>query len=143
MRFRSFTLHEAVSAFKRRLVLKALAATGGNRSRAALALKIERTSLLRLIRELGLADSLPNGRRGRPRSPRNPEGWDSIGSTVDVASLPTSSMGLPPTARLLATTRRFPRKRALSARLGAKRVALVALVESFIEPFTTVLATVA
>jgi DNA-binding NtrC family response regulator len=63
-------MHEAVSAFKRRLVIEALAASGGNRSRAALALRIERTSLLRLIRELGLAAALPDGPRGRPRSRR-------------------------------------------------------------------------
>jgi DNA-binding NtrC family response regulator len=58
-----------MSAFKRSLVREALAANGGNRSRAAAALKIERTSLLRLIRELCI-DGLPNGHRGRPRSPR-------------------------------------------------------------------------
>ena len=50
---RELSLHEAVSAFKRNLVRAALAAHDGNRSRAAAALKIERTSLLRLIRELG------------------------------------------------------------------------------------------
>jgi hypothetical protein len=61
-------LHVAVSAFKRQLVLDALASTDGNRSRAAAALKIERTSLLRLIRELGIAASLPGGQRGRPRT---------------------------------------------------------------------------
>jgi DNA-binding NtrC family response regulator len=48
-------LHEAVSAFKRKLVLDVLEHFSGNRSRAAAALKIERTSLLRLIRELEIA----------------------------------------------------------------------------------------
>jgi hypothetical protein len=61
-------MHEAVSAFKRTLVLEALNANGGNRSRAAATLKIARTSLLRLIRDLGLSTLLPGGRRGRPRS---------------------------------------------------------------------------
>jgi DNA-binding NtrC family response regulator len=85
MNFRAFPMHEAVSAFKRSLVLEALTANGGNRSRAALALKIERTSLLRLIRELGLSDSLPNGRRGRPRSPSKPYGPGENGSAVNVS----------------------------------------------------------
>jgi DNA-binding NtrC family response regulator len=64
----SIPMHEAVSAFKRTLVLEALIAHGGNRSRAAAALKIERTSLLRLIRELGISESSPDARRGRPRT---------------------------------------------------------------------------
>ena len=62
---RELPLHEAVSAFKRTLVRAMLAANDGNRSRAAAALKIERTSLLRLIRELGIS-GLPDGQRGRP-----------------------------------------------------------------------------
>jgi len=62
-------LHEAISAFKRKLVLDALARFSGNRSRAAAALKIERTSLLRLIRELELAELVP-GQPGRPSSRR-------------------------------------------------------------------------
>lgn len=61
-------LHEAIAEFKRKLVLEALARFSGNRSRAAAALKIERTSLLRLIRELEIADLVP-GHRGRPSSP--------------------------------------------------------------------------
>jgi transcriptional regulator with PAS, ATPase and Fis domain len=60
-------LHEAVSAFKRLLVRAVLAANDGNRSRAAAALKIERTSLLRLIRELGIS-GLPDAQRGRPKN---------------------------------------------------------------------------
>jgi transcriptional regulator with PAS, ATPase and Fis domain len=67
---RELSLHEAVSAFKRNLVRAALAAHDGNRSRAAAALKIERTSLLRLIRELGIVD-LPDGQRGRPPAMKN------------------------------------------------------------------------
>ena len=60
-------LHEALHLFKRRLVLETLASHAGNRSRAAAALMIERTSLLRLIRELGITE-VPNGHRGRPPS---------------------------------------------------------------------------
>jgi transcriptional regulator with PAS, ATPase and Fis domain len=70
MSSRELSLHEAMSAFKRSLVRAALAAHDGNRSRAAAALKIERTSLLRLIRELGISD-LPDGHRGRPPSTKN------------------------------------------------------------------------
>ncbi len=62
-------LHEAISEFKRKLVLEALTRFAGNRSRAAAALKIERTSLLRLIRELELAELVP-GQRGRPAARR-------------------------------------------------------------------------
>jgi Bacterial regulatory protein, Fis family len=60
-------LREAVSEFKRTLVRQTLAAKSGNRSRAAAALKIERTSLLRLIRELGIPD-VPVASPGRPAS---------------------------------------------------------------------------
>ena len=59
------SLHEALSAFKRGLILHALSQFEGNRSRAAAALGIERTSLLRLIRDLEI-DDLPRGHRGRP-----------------------------------------------------------------------------
>jgi hypothetical protein len=71
MASREVPLHEAVSAFKRSLLVRTLAANGGNRSRAAAALQIERTSLLRLIRELGIV-GLPGASRGRPPSARKP-----------------------------------------------------------------------
>jgi hypothetical protein len=58
-------LHEAVSAFKRQLIIDTLSSFNGNRSRAAAALGIERTSLLRLIRDLEL-EAVPRGQRGRP-----------------------------------------------------------------------------
>jgi DNA-binding NtrC family response regulator len=67
---REFPLHEAVTAFKRTVIRAVLAANDGNRSRAAAALKIERTSLLRLIRELGISD-LPDAQRGRPPATKN------------------------------------------------------------------------
>jgi Bacterial regulatory protein, Fis family len=70
---REVPLHEAMSAFKRSLVLQALTAKGGNRSQAAAALQIERTSLLRLIRELGI-EGLPDASRGRPPASRKPLG---------------------------------------------------------------------
>src|SRR4029453_9074562 len=58
-------LHEAMMEFKRKVVLDALAHYSGNRSRAAAALQIERTSLLRLLRELEIAEVVP-APRGRP-----------------------------------------------------------------------------
>jgi len=59
------SLHEAMMEFKRKVVLDALAHYSGNRSRAAAALQIERTSLLRLLRELEIAEVVP-APRGRP-----------------------------------------------------------------------------
>ena len=88
---RPIAMHEAVSAFKRTLVLEALTASGGNRSRAAAALKIERTSLLRLIRELGMSRALPDGRRGRPRSPR-PQEDDREGPSPQATGRPLRAM---------------------------------------------------
>ena len=58
-------LQEAISEFKRKVVLDTLARFSGNRSRAAAALQIERTSLLRLLRELEIAEVVP-APRGRP-----------------------------------------------------------------------------
>jgi len=43
--------HGAVSEFKRRLIEATLAQSGGNRTRAAKALGLQRTYLLRLMRE--------------------------------------------------------------------------------------------
>jgi DNA-binding NtrC family response regulator len=60
-------LHEAIIQFKRKVVLDTLARYSGNRSRAAAALQIERTSLLRLMRELEIAQVVP-APRGRPAS---------------------------------------------------------------------------
>jgi hypothetical protein len=53
------------------LIVDALARHEGNRSRAATALGIERTSLLRLIRDLDIhVDSATSrGRRPRPEAP--------------------------------------------------------------------------
>ena len=59
------SLHEAMSAFKRRFILDVLSHFDGNRSRTAAALGIERTSLLRLIRDLSIAP-VPRPQRDRP-----------------------------------------------------------------------------
>ena len=48
------TWHVAVAAFKRALIERALADAGGNRTRAARSLGLQRTYLLRLMREMGV-----------------------------------------------------------------------------------------
>jgi len=65
--------HGAVSEFKRRLIEATLCQFGGNRSQTARALGLQRTYLLRLIRDLGVAapPSLVPGRR--PPLPVNPD----------------------------------------------------------------------
>jgi DNA-binding NtrC family response regulator len=55
--------HGAVSDFKRRLIEATLHQTRGNRTHAARALGLQRTYLLRLIRELGVAAPPPPPRR--------------------------------------------------------------------------------
>ena len=46
--------HKAVECFRREFILAMLAAHGGNRTRTARTLGLQRTYLLRMIRELGL-----------------------------------------------------------------------------------------
>jgi DNA-binding NtrC family response regulator len=55
--------HGAVSDFKRRLIEATLHQVRGNRTHAARALGLQRTYLLRLIRELGVAAPPPPVRR--------------------------------------------------------------------------------
>jgi DNA-binding NtrC family response regulator len=55
--------HDAVAWFKRELLAQTLSAHGGNRSRAARALGLQRTYLVRLIRDFGLGRSLPEASR--------------------------------------------------------------------------------
>lgn len=70
-KFHSGHLYEAMSAFKRDLIRRALLRYDGNRSYAAAALGIDRTSLLRLIRELGV-EGMPAAHNGRPPASRMP-----------------------------------------------------------------------
>lgn len=56
---RTAPFREAVRAFKREYLARALAAHHGNRSRAALALGMQRTYLVRLIGELGVPTTQP------------------------------------------------------------------------------------
>jgi DNA-binding NtrC family response regulator len=55
--------HGAVSDFKRRLIEATLHQVRGNRTHAARALGLQRTYLLRLIRELGVTAPPPPVRR--------------------------------------------------------------------------------
>ena len=57
--------HGAVSEFKRRLIESTLHQARGNRTHAARALGLQRTYLLRLIRDLGVAAPPPPQRRRR------------------------------------------------------------------------------
>lgn len=52
--------HDAVSAFKRQLIESTLTALGGNRTRTARALKLQRTYLLRLMREFSVDIPAPS-----------------------------------------------------------------------------------
>lgn len=59
--------HGAVSDFKRRLIEATLYQMHGNRTHTARALGLQRTYLLRLMRELGVAAPPPTTRRSRDR----------------------------------------------------------------------------
>ena len=63
---RPLGFHGAVSEFKRRLIEATLTQAGGNRTRAARALGLQRTYLLRLMREFEIRIPAPPGpwRRG-------------------------------------------------------------------------------
>src|SRR5262245_13025150 len=65
--------HGAVSEFKRRLIEATLTQMGGNRTRTARALGLQRTYLLRLIREFGISVPAPPG-----PAARRPEGTRSL-----------------------------------------------------------------
>jgi DNA-binding NtrC family response regulator len=63
-----FGYHGAVCDFKRRLIEHALRDASGNRTHAARVLGLQRTYLLRLMRELHVIAPPPPPRRGRPPS---------------------------------------------------------------------------
>jgi hypothetical protein len=62
----SGTYHERLLAFRRALIRDTILAAGGNKSRAARVLGLQRTYLLRLVRDLDLRNALRDG----GRSPR-------------------------------------------------------------------------
>jgi hypothetical protein len=57
--------HSLVAAFQAEVIRRALAATGGNRTHAARLLGLQRTYLLRLMRDRGI-DVPQTQRKGRP-----------------------------------------------------------------------------
>ena len=59
--------HAEVAAARRAILLAALRKHGGNRTHAAAYLGLQRTYLLRLLREFGLAQEVPAPQRGRRR----------------------------------------------------------------------------
>lgn len=58
----------AVEKFKREFLVLTLAAHGGNRSRAARALGVQRTYFVRLIRQFGVAQRVSTANVRRPLS---------------------------------------------------------------------------
>jgi len=64
-RLADHSYHGAVCEFKRRLIEATLHQARGNRTHAARALGLQRTYLLRLIRDLGVAAPPPPPRGGR------------------------------------------------------------------------------
>jgi len=81
--------HSLLIAFQTELIRRALAATGGNRSHAARLLGLQRTYLLRLMRDRGIVVPRPlrKGRSGAPAptaAPAPPEfrieitGWEPV-----------------------------------------------------------------
>ena len=63
------TWHAAIAVFKRALIERALADAGGNRTRAARSLGLQRTYLLRLMREMGVPTAPPMPARRCPSLP--------------------------------------------------------------------------
>ena len=57
--------HSLLAAFQTELIRRALAATNGNRTHAARLLGLQRTYMLRLMRDRGIDVPLPKGRSGR------------------------------------------------------------------------------
>jgi len=66
--------HGAVTDFKRRLIEATLMQAGGNRTRAARALGLQRTYLLRLMREFQINVPPPPGPHGRAAGGPPPHG---------------------------------------------------------------------
>ena len=61
--------HASIAAFKRALIERALADAGGNRTRAAGSLGLQRTYLLRLMREMGVPTATTMPARHCPSLP--------------------------------------------------------------------------
>jgi hypothetical protein len=84
--------HGAVSEFKRRLIEATLTQTGGNRTRAARALGLQRTYLLRLMREFEVRIPPPPG-------PWRRSGADNGGNGTNGAHGPGGAGPIEPSQR--------------------------------------------
>lgn len=76
-----FGFHGAVSEFKRRLIEATLTQAGGNRTRAARALGLQRTYLLRLMREFQVHIPPPPGPWRRADDGHGTHGGNGRGSS--------------------------------------------------------------
>jgi hypothetical protein len=79
----SGTYHERLLAFRRALIRDTILAAGGNKSRAARVLGLQRTYLLRLVRDLDLHETL----RDAGHSPAS-VGLDARGSSGEESAQP-------------------------------------------------------
>src|SRR5947209_11117851 len=87
--------HGAVSDFKRRLIEATLHETRGNRTHAARALGLQRTYLLRLIRDLGVAAPPPAARVRAQQEQRGGQEGPPVSPPPRV-DLPAASAAYPP-----------------------------------------------
>ena len=81
--------HGAVSDFKRRLIEATLTQLGGNRTRAARALGLQRTYLLRLMREFEVRIPPPPGPWRRVSGENGGNGTDSANGAHGAGGGPT------------------------------------------------------
>ena len=92
--------HGAVTDFKRRLIEATLHRARGNRTHAARSLGLQRTYLLRLIRELRVAAPPPPSRHGapRPEDTSRPAGTPPAAADAGATSAPspTAPASYPP-----------------------------------------------
>jgi len=106
--------HGAVSDFKRRLIESTLHQARGNRTHAARTLGLQRTYLLRLIRELQVAAPPPPSRNGRtPPAPPSPA--SSATADARVAAPVAACPAPPPIAKPPAPRATAPASRAVGA----------------------------
>ncbi|MBI3028718.1 MAG: hypothetical protein HYY64_04315 [Candidatus Rokubacteria bacterium] len=80
----------AVEEFKRRLIEAALRRSGGNRTHAARCLGLQRTYLLRLIRDLGVSAPPPASFGGVPRRPVVPAPPSPLAAPLNGSCPPAS-----------------------------------------------------
>ena len=103
--------HGAVTDFKRRLIEATLHRARGNRTHAARSLGLQRTYLLRLIRELRVAAPPPPSRHGAPRpepTTSRPAGPPAEAADAGATSAPppTAPASYPPARPPVRTTGR-------------------------------------